>query len=645
MTFLNVAVFLSVFLPLISSIYTIIIGRFVLGKVVAIHATAFLFLAAFFGWYVGVNFYIKNVAEIQIHLWQWIDIGFLTVNFALRFDMLTVVMVIMITTISALVHLYSIGYMKKDKTLDKFMSYMGLFTFFMLFLVASPNLIQLFFGWEGVGFCSYLLIGYWYHKEKANNAAMKAFVVNRIGDLGFLLGIAACFYLFESIDFKVIIETIPLVSEKNIVVLHMSVHTLMLVALLLFFAAMGKSAQFGLHTWLPDAMEGPTPASALIHAATMVTAGVFLLVRLSPLYEAASFSLEIIAIIGLITAIFAGTVAVVQNDIKRVIAYSTCSQLGFMFFSIGVKAYAIAIFHLVTHACFKALLFLGAGSIIQAMSDEHNMKKMGGLFKYIPKTYAVMWIGTLALIGIPFFSGYYSKDAIMEIVLVYGGTLGKIIYYGALFSIFLTALYAMRVMMLVFHGKIKAHEKIIAHIKESPMVMLVPLFILAIGSIFVGGILSVEFVNDSQNFWGRSIVLTSQLKLIEKVPHIPYIYLIPPVVLGFLGIIVGWLLFEEKFIWRDVFKKKLYKIHLFFFEKWYIDEFYELFICRPYQKIAMILWKKGEDTIIEGIGPKGISYIILKAGRLLSRLQTGYLCHYILGAVIGIVGILWIFLI
>lgn len=434
-----------------------------------------------------------------VDLVSWITVGEFTVNWALRFDQLSVIMMCVITVVSSCVHVYSIGYMSHDACKSRFMAYLSLFTFAMLMLVTADNLLQLFFGWEGVGLASYLLIGFWNHKDSANAASMKAFIVNRVGDFGLALGIMATFVVFGSIEFETIFAHAADMADVSFEFWGGSYHALTVIGLLLFMGAVGKSAQLGLHVWLPDAMEGPTPVSALIHAATMVTAGVFLVARFSPLYEYAPIALQTVCIFGGITAFVAATIGMTQFDIKRVIAYSTMSQLGYMFFALGVSAYGAAMFHLVTHAFFKALLFLGAGSVIHAMSDEQDMRNMGGIWKKIPTTYVLMWIGSLALAGVPFFAGYYSKDIILESAWADGSWFGSMAFWLGIAAAFMTAFYSWRLIIMTFHGKPRAEEKVMAHIHESPAVMLVPLFVLAFGALFSGKLLYDGFVGSAHH--------------------------------------------------------------------------------------------------------------------------------------------------
>ena len=497
-----------IFLPLLGFLFCFLLGKQFNYRVYQISTTSILFLCTLFSWIIFIQFINNKETEI-IFILNWISSGNFIVDWSIRLDTLTAVMFIVVTTVSACVHLYSIGYMEEDPSKIRFMGYLSLFTFFMLVLVSSNNLLQMFFGWEGVGLASYLLIGFWHHKDSANKAAIKAFVVNRVGDFGYAIGIAGIFYIFGTISFDSIFSQVDQFSEHQMQFLSFSFPTLDFLCFLLFIGAMGKSAQLGLHTWLPDAMEGPTPVSALIHAATMVTAGVFLVARMSPLYEFATFTNLFITFIGAATAIFAASIALTQNDIKRVIAYSTCSQLGYMFFAAGVGAYNASIFHLTTHAFFKALLFLSAGSVIHAMHHEQDMRKMGGLFKKIPFTATMMWIGSLAIIGFPYLSGYYSKESILENAFYTSNGIAYFAYLVGILTALLTAFYSWRLLFLTFHGENRSNNKTYDHAHESPLVMTVPLFILAIGSIFSGIFFADYFIGYyKKEFWDNAILLT-----------------------------------------------------------------------------------------------------------------------------------------
>ena len=506
-------------------------------------------------------------------------------------------MLVVVTSISALVHIYSIGYMSHDPHKPRFMAYLSLFTFAMLMLVTSDNFIQLFFGWEGVGLCSYFLIGFWFKKDTANNAAIKAFIVNRIGDFGFALGIFLIFYLFGTVNYSEVFEQIPNITSKNLNFLGVEINAIDLICLLLFVGAMGKSAQIFLHTWLPDAMEGPTPVSALIHAATMVTAGVFLVVRCSPIYEFSDLALNIITIVGMSTAFFAATVALVQTDIKKIIAYSTCSQLGYMFFATGVGAYNVAMFHLFTHAFFKALLFLGSGSVIHAFKDEQNINNMGGVWKKL-HTYTLMIIGTLALTGFPFLSGFYSKDAIIEFAYLRGNTTG---YYAAgigILTAFLTSIYSWRLMFKTFHGEYNNKNLKIDETHESPLVMLIPLIFLSLGAIFAGFIFKELFIgSDGLNyFWQDSIFFLEPLSK----DHPPLWFLILTPILVIISIPIAYYLFLKNKDLTEQIVKVNQPLYQFLLNKWYFDELYDFLFVKPSKRIGLFLWKFFDLKVIDG---------------------------------------------
>ena len=549
-------------------------------------------------------------------------------------------MFIVVTTVSACVHLYSIGYMEEDPSKIRFMGYLSLFTFFMLVLVSSNNLLQMFFGWEGVGLASYLLIGFWHHKDSANKAAIKAFVVNRVGDFGYAIGIAGIFYIFGTISFDSIFSQVDQFSEHQIQFLSFSFPTLDFLCFLLFIGAMGKSAQLGLHTWLPDAMEGPTPVSALIHAATMVTAGVFLVARMSPLYEFATFTNLFITFIGAATAIFAASIALTQNDIKRVIAYSTCSQLGYMFFAAGVGAYNASIFHLTTHAFFKALLFLSAGSVIHAMHHEQDMRKMGGLFKKIPFTATMMWIGSLAIIGFPYLSGYYSKESILENAFYASNGIAYFAYLVGILTALLTAFYSWRLLFLTFHGENRSNNKTYDHAHESPLVMTVPLFILAIGSIFSGIFFADYFIGYyKKEFWDNAILLTE-----SSHKYLPLTQSLISKSAVAIGILVCVLIYSNNLNRAKNLSYNLDPLYSLSKNKWYVDELYHKVFVLTFFKLANFFWKRGDEKTIDGLGPNGVSWIISKSSSYVSLFQSGYLFHYAFAMLGGLVIILTWFL-
>jgi len=578
---------------------------------------------------------------VKANLGSWINSGEFAANWVLRVDALTAVMLVVVTWVSSVVHIYSVGYMSHDEHQPRFMAYLSLFTFFMLMLVTSDNLIQLFLGWEGVGLASYLLIGFWFKKPEACAAAMKAFLVNRVGDFGFALGIFAAYVLFGSIYFDVIFADVGKYTEATMSFLGNDFHALTLICLLLFVGAMGKSAQLGLHTWLPDAMEGPTPVSALIHAATMVTAGVFLVVRCSPLFEHAPTALEVVCVVGALTAFFAATVGLVQNDIKRVIAYSTCSQLGYMFFAAGVGAYSAAMFHLMTHAFFKALLFLGAGSVIHGMSGEQDMRRMGGIWRMMPITYLYMWLGSLALAGIPIFAGYYSKDMILEAAYGAGGV-GYFAFWMGIAAAFMTAFYSWRLLFMTFHGKPRASQEVMDHVHESPPIMLRPLLLLAFGAVFSGliGYHVIGLVSAEGSYWQATI---GSHHAIEEAHHVPRWVGVLPLLVGLSGIALAWLFY----IINPDLPRKLAgtfpPLYRFLLNKWYFDELYDAVFVRPAKRLGQHLWKFWDEKIVDGLGPNGAALVThVLAGRI-SRLQTGFVYHYAFAMLLGFLAIIsWI---
>jgi NADH-quinone oxidoreductase subunit L len=599
----------------------------------------FLFASMVLSWFafadVGFGHHDSHGA-----IFSWMTSGDLKVDWALRIDTLTVVMLVVVTTISSFVHLYSIGYMADDPFQPRFFSYLSLFTFAMLMLVTADNLVQLFFGWEGVGLMSYLLIGFWYQKPEANAAAIKAFIVNRIGDFGFSLGIFAVFLMTGAIDFDTVFAQAPALTGKTIHFLSWDVDALTLICLLLFMGAMGKSAQFLLHTWLPDAMEGPTPVSALIHAATMVTAGVFMVARLSPLFELAPNAQTFVTFIGATTAFFAATIGLVQNDIKRIIAYSTCSQLGYMFVAMGTGAYSIGMFHLFTHAFFKALLFLGSGSVILAMHHEQDIRHMGGLKDKIPFTYWTMVIGTLALTGFPLTAGYFSKDAIIEAAYVSTNPMALYAFGMTVIAAALTAFYSWRLIFMTFHGS--PHDRHhYEEARESPTVMLIPLGFLAAGAIFAGYPFKELFVGPGvAEFFRDSLKFGPTNHILEDMHHIPYLASIAPTVMMAIGFVIAW----EFYIRRPELPAELARqqepLYKFLLNKWYFDELYDFLLVRPTLWLCRVLWKYGDGWVIDGLGPDGISARVLDVTRGVVRLQTGYLYHYAFAMLIGVAALI-----
>jgi NADH-quinone oxidoreductase subunit L len=586
-----------------------------------------------------------NVETIE--LFRWIDVDGFRAAFSIHLDSLTTSMLVLVTVVSTLVHIYSVGYMHHDPHAQRFMAYLSLFTFFMIMLVTSADFIQLFLGWEGVGLCSYLLIGFWYKKPSANAAAIKAFIVNRVGDFGMSLGIFAIFLTFGSVAFA---DVFPRAAEfKDALLPGTSLHALTVICFLLFIGAMGKSAQLGLHTWLPDAMEGPTPVSALIHAATMVTAGVFLVARCSYLFEYAPDVLDIVTVVGATTAVFAASIALVQNDIKKIIAYSTCSQLGYMFFACGVSAYAAGVFHLLTHGFFKALLFLCAGSVIHAMSDEQDIRKMGGIWKHIKITYILMMIGSLAIAGLPPFAGFYSKDAILESAFVSGTSVGIYAYWMGITAAFCTAFYSWRLLILTFHGAPRAPKEVMSHIHESPYVMLIPLMILALGAVLAGltGHHILGMVEPSGEYWGKALFVLKEHNPFIRIEEahsfngdhslLPAWAVHMPLIAGVSGIALAYLFYSFVPALPRVMATIFRPIYIFLENKWFIDELYDLLFVRPCLFLGRIFWKGGDVMTIDGLGPNGLARLSMAAGRGMSMLQTGYLYHYAYAMLIGLV--------
>ena len=620
-----------IFLPLIGSIFGYL-GRSINKLFSEIFTSLLVSVSAIFSIIVFWNgIQINNYDNYKI--FEWISSGDFVANWSINLDPLSSVMLVVVTFVSALVHIYSIGYMSHDPHKPRFMSYLSLFTFSMLVLVVSDNFLQLFFGWEGVGLCSYLLIGFWYKKETANDAAIKAFIVNRIGDFGLAIGIFLIFFFFGSINFEEVFQATPEFVETKLLFFGFEFSLITLICLFLFIGAMGKSAQFLLHTWLPDAMEGPTPVSALIHAATMVTAGVFLVVRCSPLFEFSQVALNIVAIVGMVTAIFAASVALVQNDIKKIVAYSTCSQLGYMFFAAGVGAYHVAIFHLFTHAFFKALLFLGSGSVIHAFNDEQDIRNMGGVRKKLPFTYVFMLIGTLALTGFPFLSGFYSKDAIIEFAYLSNSPLGNYTVIVGILTAFLTSIYSWRLFFKTFHGSYNNKSMPIHETHESPLTMLVPLFLLGVGALFAGFLFKETFIgNHSNDFWQTSIFFINEIKH----DHIPLWLLLITPILVVIAIPLSFYYYISNTKILEEIKNNTLPLYNFLLNKWYIDELYDSLFIKPTKKIGSFFWKKGDIGTIDRFGPDGISKLIKIISDKAGRLQTGFIYDYAFVMLIGL---------
>jgi NADH-quinone oxidoreductase subunit L len=579
-----------------------------------------------------------------VDLGTWIEAGKFHVDWALRYDTLAAAMVAMVSFVSMLIHVYSIGYMAHDRSRPRFFGYLSLFTFAMLMLVTADNLAQLFFGWEGVGLCSYLLIGFWYDRPAACAAAIKAFIVNRIADLPFAVGIALIFLMFGSIEFPVIFANVTKHGADTYHLFGTNLPMLELIGFLLFIGAMGKSAQIFLHVWLPDAMEGPTPVSALIHAATMVTAGVFLMARMSPLMEYAPHALTFVTFIGASTAFFAATVGCVQNDIKRIIAYSTCSQLGYMFVAAGVGAYQVSIFHLITHAFFKALLFLGAGSVIHAMSDEQDIRRMGGLGRLIPVTAMVMWIGNLALAGIWPFAGYYSKDAIISAAWQAHTNIGIYAFICTILAAFMTAFYSWRLLFLTFHGKPRADHHTLEHVHESPAVMLVPLLILAAGAIAAGFALHGWFIGeDQEGFWNHSIFNQPDNDIMARLENVPLVVDFAPLVVGIAGIVLAWAMYIARPDLPRKLAKQFPQLYFFLLNKWYFDELYDRIFVRPLFWLSGKSWRVGDAMIIDGV-PNGLAALAAEGSRETVKIQTGSLAAYAFVMLIGVVVLVGVFM-
>ncbi|GJM01993.1 MAG: NADH:ubiquinone oxidoreductase subunit L [Rhodomicrobium sp.] len=630
--------------PLLGALIAGLFGRTMEAKVSEYLTSGLMVLAAILSWVAFINVGFGGETQ-KIELLPWITSGNLNVSWSLRIDTLTAVMLVVVNTVSTLVHIYSIGYMHHDPHRPRFFAYLSLFTFAMLMLITSDNLLQMFFGWEGVGLASYLLIGFWFKKPSANSAAMKAFIVNRVGDFGFALGIFALFMMTGSINLDEIFAAVPSLVGQQFTFLSWQVDVMTTICLLLFMGAMGKSAQFLLHTWLPDAMEGPTPVSALIHAATMVTAGVFMVARLSPLFEITPDALTVVTGIGAITAFFAATVGLVQNDIKRVIAYSTCSQLGYMFVALGVGAYGAAIFHLFTHAFFKALLFLGAGSVIHAMSDEQDMRNMGGLYKMIPQTYAMMLIGTLALTGFPGFAGFFSKDAIIESAYAAHNPLSQEAFYLLVFAAFLTSFYSWRLIFMTFHGRSRATPDVLSHVHESPKVMLIPLFLLALGAVAAGFAFKEYFFGHHYaEFWGKALFTNASNHIVHEFHNVPLWVKLSPFIAMLLGLGLAYLYYMRMPGLAKSTAKLFEPIYLFLYNKWYFDELYDYIFVRPAKWLARQLWQVGDRAIIDGL-VNGIANRSLDVTGKLKAMQTGYVYHYAFVMMIGLTAIITYFVV
>ncbi len=634
---------IAVFAPLIGAVLAGV-ARLFIGKRGAIGASIlFMVVSALAGVATLVTFVQGGVPLAPLHLAAWISVGSFTPDWTLRQDTLSLVMVAMVSTVSMLIHIYSAGYMAHDKTVPRFFAYLSLFTFAMLMLVTANNLLQLYFGWEGVGLVSYLLIGYWYERPAANAAAIKAFIVNRVGDLGFAVGIALTYLVFHTISFDEIFAAVPAHAGDGYTLFGTSFPVLEVICILLFIGAMGKSAQLFLHTWLADAMEGPTPVSALIHAATMVAAGVFLVARISPLLNAAPVAMEFVTIIGASTALFAGTVGCVQNDIKRIIAYSTCSQLGYMFLAAGVGAYPVAMFHLINHAFFKALLFLAAGSVIHAMSDEQDIRLMGGLARKLPITWVVMLFGALALAGIPPFSGYYSKDAILAAAFASGTPAGLYGWACGTITAGLTAFYISRLFLLTFHGASRAPKHVQEHVHESPLVMLLPLVALAVGALASGYLLRTNFIGANfANFWGASLAVPANSPM-TALGSIPAWVATAPLAVGIAGILVAIIFYVLVPSLPAALSQNVGGLYRFVLNKWYFDEVYDAIFVKPALRLARFAWRVGDEQVIDGAA-SGLAALTADASRQTVKLQTGSIALYAFIMLIGLLGFLSVFL-
>jgi NADH-quinone oxidoreductase subunit L len=654
-----------VFLPLLGCVIAGLFGRLIGSRTSELVTTGLLLVSAVLSVVAFIDVAVGGGATQIIPVLEWVHSGAFIADWTIRVDTITAVMLVVVTGVSSLVHLYSIGYMHEDPHRPRFFAYLSLFTFAMLMLVTSNNFLQLFFGWEGVGLASYLLIGFWYTRPSANAAAMKAFVVNRVGDFGFALGIFGIWTVFKTLDFDAVFAAAPALAGKSFIFAGQSVDILTTLCLLLFVGAMGKSAQLGLHTWLPDAMEGPTPVSALIHAATMVTAGVFLVCRCSPLYQLSPVALEFVTVIGATTAFFAASVGLFQNDIKRVIAYSTCSQLGYMFAAAGVAAYNAAMFHLFTHAFFKALLFLGAGSVIHAMHHEQDMRKMGGLARQIPFTWAMMLIGNLALtgVGLPLLgvglAGFYSKDAIINSTYLAGSGVGSYAFTLLLVAAGMTSFYSWRQFLMTFHGPYRGqahphlshaddhahdeptdghdhhHVPRLEEVHESPLVMLVPLAVLALGAVFAGMAFNHYFVGEgAHEFWRASLLVGH-----GEEGHLPLWVEFGPLAVTIVGFLIAYYYYILHPALAAAIQARQGMLYLFLYNKWYFDELYDFLFVRPALRLGRFLWKRGDGTVIDGLGPDGVAARVLDAARGAVKLQTGYVYHYALAMLLGVVAL------
>jgi NADH-quinone oxidoreductase subunit L len=624
--------FLIVLLPLFAAVVGGLFASKLGESKVMWLTTSSVVVSAVLSWMVFLKIAVHGAEPIEATLYTWLSTTHLNLSFGVLIDKLTAVMLIVVTTVSACVHVYSFGYMSHDNSKSRFFSYLSLFTFAMLLLVTAPNLLQMFMGWEGVGLASYLLIGFWFKKPTANAAAMKAFIVNRVADVGLLLGTLTTFWVVGSLAYSDIFAATESLTGATFTFLGVDILVLELLAFFFLIGAMGKSAQIGFHTWLPDAMEGPTPVSALIHAATMVTAGVFLLARLSPIFEHAESILTVLAWVGALTALFAATIGLTQKDIKRVVAYSTCSQLGYMFFACGISAYPAAIFHLTTHAFFKALLFLAAGSVIHGMHNEQNMFKMGGLRKALPITYVLMWIGSLALMGIPPFAGFFSKDLILESAFMAGSNTGISLYIIGTVAAFMTAFYSCRVMYLTFYGE-PANKTAAGKAHESPLNMLLPMYLLGIGAVLSGYLLHNM---GTIEWWNGAIFIKEGHDALHLAHNIPALFKYLPLGVVIVAIVVASVVYLRKKPFNEVLAKRLDWLYSLSFNKWFVDELYHVTVVKPVRKLSTFLWHKGDEQGIDRLGPNGAAWLANKVGQLVRTAQTGFVYHYAFVMIIGV---------
>lgn len=652
-------ILIIVFAPLVAALIAGL-GNRMIGNVAAKSlTTGALLLSAGLSWPIFLGYIGGTETAEVVQVLKWVESGTLTFDWALRVDTLTAIMLVVINSVSALVHLYSWGYMEEDPDQPRFFAYLSLFTFAMMMLVTADNLVQMFFGWEGVGLASYLLIGFWFKKPSAGAAAIKAFVVNRVGDLGFMLGIFGTYLVFQTTSIPEILAEAPAMSGSTITFVGMRLYTMDILCILLFIGAMGKSAQLGLHTWLPDAMEGPTPVSALIHAATMVTAGVFMVCRLSPMFETAPTALMVVTVVGAATCFFAATIGTTQWDIKRVIAYSTCSQLGYMFFAAGVGGYGVAMFHLFTHAFFKALLFLGAGSVIHAMHHEQDMRYYGGLRKAIPFTFYAMLAGTLAITGLGVyhlgvgFAGFWSKDAVLEIAFARGTQISVTAFWLGVVAALLTSFYSWRLMFLTFWGRPRWIES--EHIQhsvhktpaeagddttggyhphESPVSMLIPLGVLTIGAVAAGQVFAPKFLDDAA-FWGGSIFYNEPL--IHAMHAVPYWVKYSALVVMLLGFAGAYTAYIAKPDIPARFVATFPALHNFVYRKWYFDELYDAVFVKPSFWLGRQFWELGDIGTIDRFGPNGIAWVVDRSAVAAKSIQSGYLYTYALIMLLGLV--------